>query len=125
LCQLGVNGSCGAGVIAGRGFVNYNASANETISLWMICLDPVDWNTTLSITALFQMNISTMQPVLSSDNSLSGGGIAGIVIACVVVFFSLLAIYFITKKGPVSMREALIRCCKNKTQSVPTESPRV
>ena len=124
LCQLGVNGSCGAGVISGRGFVNYNASNNETISLWMICLDRTDWFTTLSITALFKMNITTDQ-AFTTDNSLSGGAIAGIVIASVVVFFSLLAIYYITKKGPVSMRQALIRCCKNKTQSVPTDSPRV
>jgi uncharacterized membrane protein len=124
LCQLGVNGSCGAGVISGRGFVNYNASNNETISLWMICLDRTDWFTTLSITALFKMNITTDQE-FTTDNSLSGGAIAGIVIASVVVFFSLLAIYYITKKGPVSMRQALIRCCKNKTQSVPTDSPRV
>ena len=111
-------------MIAGRGFVNYNISSNETISLWMICVEPSDWNTTLSVTALFQTNITTDQIVLVSS-SLSGGAIAGIVIACVVVFFSLLAIYFISKKGPVSMREGLMRCCRNKTQSVPTESPRV
>jgi hypothetical protein len=59
------------------------------------------------------------------SNGLSGGGIAGIVIACIVVFLFVTGV-LIRSKGLgwfVDIWRS-IRCCKNRTQNLPDESPR-
>lgn len=61
-----------------------------------------------------------------SKGGLSGGGIAGIVIACIIVFIFVLSI-LIRTKGLSWFVDAFrsIRCCKNRTQNLPDDSPRV
>lgn len=52
-CSAAPGGVCGLGVIPGRGFIGYNTSYNETLSLWMLCVGPSAWNISLQVTGVF------------------------------------------------------------------------
>jgi hypothetical protein len=108
----GKNVDCGS-TSAGKGFESYETSYKENVTIWMICLGNPVLNTTLSISAAFLRNWTA--PVeAESSKGLSSGGIAGIVIACFVVFFFVVGLFICKGK----------EFCKNKTQSLPDESPR-
>lgn len=106
----GNNPDCGK-TEAGNGLYSYETSYKENVTIWMICLgDPV-LNTTLNIQASYLRNWT--EPVEDEMEGLSRGGIAGIVIACVVAFLFIVGL-MISLKGTIWFKN-LFSCCKNKT----------
>lgn len=116
----GRNAQCGK-ENNGKGLIAYEDSYNENVTIWMVCLGNAAWNTTLNITAMYLRNY-TEPEVESSESGLSKGGIAGIVIACVVAFLFIVGL-LISLKGTAGLK-SLCKCCINKTQSLPDDSPR-
>jgi hypothetical protein len=98
-----------------RGFSNYTSKPGEMIEFYLHCVGPVERNITLSVTAQYLYSVAEEE----AEEGLSGGGIAGIVIACIIVFVVAVGI-LVSQKGV-----GALRCCKNKTQQIPDESPRV
>ena len=86
----------------------------------MKCLGNPVLNTTLTISGAYLRNWT--EPASDEEEGLSRGGIAGIVIACVVAFLFIVGL-IISLKGTLWF-QSLCKCCKNKTQSIPDESPR-
>lgn len=116
----GRNAQCGKDN-NGKGLNGYEESYNENVTIWMVCLGNTTWNTNLNVTALYLRNYT--EPVSdSSESGLSKGGIAGIVIACVVAFLFIVGL-LISLKGTAGIK-SLCKCCLNKTQSLPDDSPR-
>lgn len=82
-----------------------------------MCLGTPVLDTKLTISAAYLRNWT--EPVIAEEEEgLSKGGIAGIVIACIVVFLFIVGL--LGFKGSAWFG----KCCKNKTQSLPDESPR-
>ena len=109
----------------GYGIQNYQMTYNETIAIWMMCQGDITENITLTITAVFYSNYSLPVDMTSSSSGsapLSPGGIAGIVIACVVVCLFIVGL-LVSLKGTIWCKNQF-KCCKNQTQSIPEESPR-
>lgn len=99
----------------------YETSYNENLNIWLVCLGDPSWNTKLSITAAFLRNYT--EPVSDSEEeTLSKGGIAGIVIACVVGFLFIVGL--LISQRNVAWFKNLFKCCKNKTHNVADDSPR-
>ena len=84
------------------------------IEFYLYCSGDVSRNLTLTVTAQYLYSVV----VEEEEQGLSGGGIAGIVIACIIVVVVAVGI-LISQKGVGGLR-----CCKNKTQQIPDESPR-
>jgi len=114
----GKNAECGKDSI-GKGLFQYETSFDEKITIWMVCLGNSSWNTTLNITAAYLRDYVELE---EESEGLSKGGVAGIVIACVVAFLFIVGLV-ISLKGTLWFK-SLFSCCKNKTQSIPDESPR-
>lgn len=75
-------------VASTRGFTNYTTKPGEMIEFYLFCAGDVSLNTTLTVTAQYLYSVE-MEEV---EGGLSGGGIAGIVIACIIVFIVAVAI---------------------------------
>lgn len=88
----------------------------------MVCQGDASWNTVLNITAAFVRNYTAPVSDSDDDSGLNQGAIAGIVIACIVAFLFIVGLV-INLKGTLWFKN-LLSCCKNKTQSLPDESPR-
>ena len=87
----------------------------------MFCPGNSTQNTTLTVTALYLYDVPLPAPAVVSaqeEEGLTGGGIAGIVIACIIVVIIAVSI-LVGVKGV-----GALRCCKNKTQHIGDESPR-
>jgi hypothetical protein len=97
------------------GFSNYTALPGEMIEFYLLCTGPSTSNTTFTVTAQYLYSIPVAEEF---EEGISGGGIAGIVIACIVFVIIVVAVlvYFKGVGG--------LRCCNNKTQQIPDESPR-
>lgn len=80
----------------------------------MICLGNPVLNTTLSIQAAYLRNW-TESVSEDEEEGLSRGGIAGIVIACVVAFLFIVGLLF-SLKGTLWFKNKC-SCCKNKIAS--------
>lgn len=104
-----------------QGFFNYSTTQSEKIEFWFYCNEEAAlYNETLNITAYWVSDIE----IDDASSGLSGGGIAGIVIACIVVFLFVMGILIRTKGlGWFVEIWKSIRCCKNKTQNL-DDSPR-
>lgn len=111
-CSASKNGSCGNA----QGLIGYETSFNETISLYFLCLGQPEWNITLELSATYLRNYTL--PAISEDDDstpkrLSEGGIAGIVVACVVAFLFIVGLVF-SLRGTLWFKN-LWKCCRNKT----------
>lgn len=74
----------------------------------------------MTVTAKFLYNVETEE-----EEGLSGGGIAGIVIACIVVFLFIVGV--LINKSAFAYISSLLKeckCCKKKISNLPDESPR-
>jgi hypothetical protein len=109
--------NCG---IAGIGLENYETSYNENLTVWMICLGNPVLNTTLTIGAAYLRDWTELMSN-EDEEGLTRGGIAGIVIACVVAFLFIVGLTF-SLKGTVCWKK-MCSCFKNKI-STPGHSPR-
>lgn len=98
-----------------RGFTNYTNKPGEMIEFYLHCAGAVSLNTTFTVTAKYLYSVKVEE---EEEEGLSGGGIAGIVIACIIVVVVAVGI-LISQKGVGGLR-----CCKNKTQQIPDDSPR-
>jgi len=97
--------------VAGKGLTNYETSFEEKLSFWMICLGNPVLNTTLSIQAAY-LRDWTESVSEDEEEGLSRGGIAGIVIACVVAFLFIVGLLF-SLKGTLWFKNKC-SCCKNR-----------
>ena len=111
-CHGASNKECGESNST-RGFTDYKLRTDEIIELYLFCAGAIERNITLTVTAKYLYSVDEI------DEGLSGGGIAGIVIACIIVFVVAVGI-LVSQKGVGGLR-----CCKNKTQQLPDDSPRV
>jgi hypothetical protein len=87
-CNGASNKECSANAST-RGFSNYTSLPGEMIEFYLHCVGPVQRNITLIVSAKYLYSI-----VDDVSEGLSGGGIAGIVIACIIVFIVAVAIIF-------------------------------
>ncbi len=113
----GKDAVCGSKHV-GKGLQGYETSYNENITVWMVCQGDASWTTVLNITAAYVRNY-TMPTMDTSDSKLQDGAIAGIVIACIVAVLFILGLGY-SLKGTLWFKSI----CKNRTHSVPDESPR-
>ena len=111
-CHGASNKDCGE-INSTTGFTNYSIRPDEKIEFYLYCAGSVEKNITIIVTAKYLYFVDNI------SEGLSGGGIAGIVIACIIVLVVGLGI-LISQKGVGGLR-----CCKNKTQQIPENSPRV
>jgi hypothetical protein len=84
------------------------------IEFYLYCSGAVQRNLTLTLSAQYLYAVI----VEEQEEGLSGGGIAGIVIACIIVVIVAVGI-LLSQKGVGGLR-----CCKNRTQQIPDDSPR-
>ncbi len=119
-CSLGgSDGKCSSNNTSRKGFSHYKTGYGDKLEFWLFCNSQnVGLNATLNITARF-LNVIDVE---EESSGLSGGGIAGIVIACIVVF--LFSVGMLIKYKGLSWIINALKCCKNKTQDFPDESPR-
>ena len=96
------------------GFSNYTTKPGEMIEFYLYCSGSVLRNLTLTLSAQYLYTVV----VEEQEEGLSGGGIAGIVIACIIVVVVAVGI-LLSQKGVGGLR-----CCKNRTQQIPDDSPR-
>lgn len=102
-----------------KGFSQYKTRYGDKLEFWLYCnAKNVALNATLNITARF-LNVIEIE---EESSGISGGGIAGIVIACIIVF--LFGLGMLIKIKGVTWIINTMKCCKNKTQNLPDESPR-
>jgi hypothetical protein len=115
----GENKECGSGIL-GKGLAQYETSYNEKVTIWMVCLGNPVLNTTITIQGAYLRDWTESEydddddddEDDDDDDELSKGGIAGIVIGSIVGFFIIVGAIICCK------------CNKNKTTSLPGESPR-
>ena len=96
------------------GFSNYTTKPGEMIEFYLYCSGSALRNLTLTLSAQYLYTVV----VEEQEEGLSGGGIAGIVIACIIVVVVAVGI-LLSQKGVGGLR-----CCKNRTQQIPDDSPR-
>jgi hypothetical protein len=115
--SCGMNSDCG---VPGKGLDSYETSYNENVTLWMICLGSPVLKTTLTIQAAYLRNWT--EPVTDDgEGGLTRGGIAGIVIACVVAFLFISGLAF-SLKGTLCCKH--LCCCLRNKVGTPNDSPR-